>query len=332
MSAFAQCHPHEAFCAYTHGLRHKWAYLARTVPNIDHLFKPLETLLHQRFLPVLTNRPPTDEFERKLHSLPPRLGSLGITDPTTLKKEYSYSVKVTAPIVGLITSKADSAGSNGRQSRTSTVVTEPRLLKREVVREKAKDVQTEAQELSNQLTEPLKRAMLLAQERGASSWLTALPPQYQGFNLHKGAFRDALAIRYGWELSQVPSSCVCGNAFTIDHAMICRHGGYPTLRHNEIRDLTASLLSEVCSDVQTEPSLQPVAGERLPPSSNKKDDARLDIRARGFWCNDHPAAFFDVRVFHPNAASYRKSPIESVYRRHQSLKKQEYGPRVTNIE
>ena len=215
---------------------------------------------------MLTNRPPTDEFERKLHSLPPRLGGLGITEPTTLKKEYSYSVKVTAPIVDLIKSKTDNAGSNGRLSSTSTVVTEPRLLKREVVREKAKDVQTEAQELSNQLTEPLKRAMLLAQERGASSWLTALPLQDQGFNLHKGAFRDALAIRYGWELSQVPSSCVCGNAFTIDHAMICRHGGYPTLRHNEIRDLTASLLSEVCSDVQTEPSLQPVAGERLPSS------------------------------------------------------------------
>ena len=114
--------------------------------------------------------------------------------------------------------------------------------------------------------------------------------------------------------------------------MICRHGGYSTLRHNEIRELTASLLSEVCSDVQTEPSLQPVAGERLPLSSNKKDDARLDIRARGFWCNDHQAAFFDVRVFHPNAASYRKSPIESVYRRHQSLKKQEYSPRVTHVE
>ena len=34
----------------------------------------------------------------------------------------------------------------------------------------------------------------LVQEKGASSWLTALPIQEQGFSLHKTAFRDALAL------------------------------------------------------------------------------------------------------------------------------------------
>ena len=35
------------------------------------------------------------------------------------------------------------------------------------------------------------------------------------------------------------------------------------IRHNENRDLTASLLSEVCSDIRVEPALQPVEGEPL---------------------------------------------------------------------
>ena len=35
------------------------------------------------------------------------------------------------------------------------------------------------------------------------------------------------------------------------------------MRHNGIRDLTANLLSEVCSDVQIEPDLQPLTGEIL---------------------------------------------------------------------
>ena len=38
--------------------------------------------------------------------------------------------------------------------------------------------------------------MDLSQEKGASSWLTALPVEDFGFVLHKGAFCDALALWY----------------------------------------------------------------------------------------------------------------------------------------
>ena len=33
------------------------------------------------------------------------------------------------------------------------------------------------------------------------------------------------------------------------------------IRHNEIRDITASLLTEVCPNVAIEPPLQPLSGE-----------------------------------------------------------------------
>ena len=35
---------------------------------------------------------------------------------------------------------------------------------------------------------------------------------------------------------------------------ICSHGGYLILRHNENRDITAQLTSEVCPNVATEPA------------------------------------------------------------------------------
>ncbi len=79
--------------------------------------------------------------------------------------------------------------------------------------------------------------------------------------------------------------------------MICHMGGFPTIRHNEIRDitaslLTASLLTEVCHNVATEPPLQPLTGELFSASSvNTSNHARPDIRARGFW-NNHQDAFF----------------------------------------
>ena len=40
--------------------------------------------------------------------------------------------------------------------------------------------------------------------------------------------------------------------------MICSTGGFP---HNEVCDLTAQLLTEVCSSVSVEPPLQPLSGE-----------------------------------------------------------------------
>ena len=41
--------------------------------------------------------------------------------------------------------------------------------------------------------------------------------------------------------------------FNVEHALSCAKGGFPSLRHNEIRDITASLLTEVCSEVCAEP-------------------------------------------------------------------------------
>ena len=124
---------------------------------------------------------------------------------------------------------------------------------------------------------------MAASKKGASAWLTTLPIEEHGFALHKGAFRDALALCYGWPIRFRAEKCLCGAKFEPDHQMICRQGGYVSLRHNELRDLTASLMRKVCSDVSTEPMLQQVSGEHLPRSANKEDGARLDVRARGFW-------------------------------------------------
>ena len=121
------------------------------------------------------------------------------------------------------------------------------------------------------------------------------------FTLNKREFRDAIKLRCGW---LIPTVCVCGDLFDADHAMICMRGGYIIQRHNEIRDLEAEILRAVCTDVEMEPVLQEVKGKVLPRGANKAADARQDIRARGFWARKQ-SAFFDVRVCHPNADSYK---------------------------
>ena len=91
-----------------------------------------------------------------------------------------------------------------------------------------------------------QRALDLATKTGSSAWLTVLPFQDLGFNLNRREFRDA---------EDIPSTCACGEAFTVDHSMICKVGGFITQRQNELRDLEAEFLSMVCSDVEIEPVL-----------------------------------------------------------------------------
>ena len=85
--------------------------------------------------------------------------------------------------------------------------------------------------------------------------------------------------------------------------MSCKKGRIVSIRHNDLRDITARIVSEVCKDTEIEPKLLPSFGEELHGrTTNRSNEARLDIRARGFW-EKGQQAFFDVRVFDTNASS-----------------------------
>ena len=153
-----------------------------------------------------------------------------------------------------------------------------------------KEQESQVVTLYQQLLEQLQQAVACAREKGASSWLSALPIAEHGFALHKGAFRDVLCLRYGWHPGHLPTECACGRRFTVDHALSCPCGGFQSLRHNGIRDVTADLLNEICHNVSTELELQPLSGESLiPRTANSQDGARLDVKAQGFW-RERPAS------------------------------------------
>ena len=119
----------------------------------------------------------------------------------------------------------------------------------------------------------------------------------------------------------------------MDHALSCPKGGLPSLRHNEIRDLTARLLTEVCHQVQVEPELQPVSNPDTfsHATANSQEGARLDIVMNGFWGGRSERCFVDVRVFNPYAQSNVNS-ISAAYRRHENIKRRAYGQRVWEVE
>ena len=326
LSKTAATQPHAAYAAFTHGLSSKWTFLSRTVPDIQDLLKPLENAIRQHFLPAITGQDALNDTQRELMALPVRLGGLGITNPCHQSTaQYDASAKITAPLATLIQQQSRCYPPEAKSAQMS--------LKKSTRTQRRHQEQATADALKDVLPSNLKRAMDVSTEKGASSWLTTLPIAEHGFALHKGAFRDALCLRYGWRPQQLPSHCVCGAQFSIEHALNCPCGGFPSIRHNEIRDITAELMSEVCHGVGTEPELQPVTDEQLSHrSANRNDGARLDVVAENFWGRDRQRAFFDVRIFNPFAPSHRNTPLASCYRRNEAEKRRSYDERVREVE
>ena len=83
--------------------------------------------------------------------------------------------------------------------------------------------------------------------------------------------------------------------------------------------------------IPTVPLRVDVTGEMLPRGANKAPDARLDIRARSFWAREQ-SPFFDARVCHPNADSYKSLTTEQIYKLHENGKKRLYSSRVLEVE
>lgn len=324
LADIAASQPQAAYCALNQGLKHRWSYLSRTTENISELLQPIEETIRHKVIPAIIGKSNINDIERKLLALPARLGGLGID----ILPEIADQLHVTSRA---ISQPLKDAIRNGKGNEDLIDAEQDKA--RKSVKEKSRSQQKRmAAEICDQLPSTMKKAVELAQEKGASVWLTVMPIEEHGFALHKGAFRDAMALRYGWRPQGMPSTCICGKQNDVSHALSCARGGYVIMRHNEIRDATATLLREVTSSVEVEPTLQPITGERMNHQSAKMDDnCRLDVKCRGFWSGSQDA-FFDVRVFNPLASSHQSASIQAIYKAQEQEKKRAYDQRVREIE
>ena len=285
LAEFAQSHPQASYVAYTFGLRHRWKYYLRTLPNIEDLLEPLERAISDALIPSMVDHKCT-QIERDIPSLPVRLGGLGFTNPTqSANSEFQASVNVTAPLAERIISQLHEPPDEAKVT----------LLQQKANKEKEERLLKRSDEWRDSLRERTKRAISLAKGKGASNWLTVIPNKDMECDLNEREFKDAIHLRYDWEITSIPTVCVCGDRFSVDHAMICERGGFIIQRYNELRDHEADLLDLVCNGVETDPVLQEISGETLNSGANLACDARLDIHARGFW-ERQKSTFFDEYV------------------------------------
>jgi len=192
----------------------------RTMPKINIELQSLEDAIRLELIPALTGQNHLSDELCNFLALPTRTGDLGLNNPVQEADiRFQTSVKVTAPLVRLVL----------QQSRVypTEAMAEVSEIKSKICQEKQSKLASTEASVFETLPNSLKRAKELASEKGASSWLTALSITDHGFCLHKGAFHDAFCLRCKWTPPLLPSSCVCGSSFQVDHA-IC--GQFLTIR------------------------------------------------------------------------------------------------------
>lgn len=318
LSRIAITQPQEAYTCYISGYQHRFSYFVRTIPGIEKFLDPVEDVIRHQFIPAITDGHVVNDEERMLMSLPPRLGGLGLKNiceyaPVELENSKQLTYLLQKEIVGKID---DDSG------KTIAVIKSER---RQQNKEKL-------ELLRANMNEEQKRINDVNMMVGASNWLTSLPIKELMYDLNKEQFRDALRIRYNWALPRLPSDCACGSKFNVTHALSCKKGGFITMRHNEVRDITSVFLNEVCKDVRREPMLIQLDGEQIQPrSANRSQEARLDISAIGFWTPGQ-RVFLDIRVFDLNARRYQGLELNKCFKRNEDEKKRQYNERVLDVD
>jgi len=101
-------------------------------------------------------------------------------------EEYTASTKVTAPLAEQIVSQTHELPND------HTV----RSLQQEARKENQQRLCEKFEEVKNDLPHRTKRAVDVATEKGASSWLTVLPIKDMDLTLNKREFKDAIHLKY----------------------------------------------------------------------------------------------------------------------------------------
>ena len=325
LSKIAKFAPQEAYTCFIRGYKHKLCYSMRTLPDLKFHLERLDDVITAEFIPSITGGGINVKAEeRELFALPTSLGGLGIP---IFHKQCDIEFKNSE----MLTNKLCADIINQVSFDTTPDTNTQRKIKSQITAEKVKRNNDNQQRLFAEMSIEKRRLCEINSEKGSSIWLTTLPIKEEGYSLDKNTFWDLLKIRYGKELNHLPEICACGAKFNIQHALSCKNGGFVTLRHNILRDKTASLLTEVCKDVKIEPQLHTLTGETINTATNDSEEARLDVSARGFWVPGQKA-FFDIRVFNPLARRYGNQNLKKAYDNNEKEKKRLYNERVLQCE
>ena len=172
LGQFALTSPQNAYACLTKGVQQKFSFLSRTTPSMNGVLDMVEEQL-RGVIPNIVGKEIIKE-EREIFSLNLRMVGLNIALPQNLDKNHEQSIELSSP---LASSNNDSFQIQQYElEQTKISLRQKADMQRALISKKSR--------IENNLPE-MKYTIQLASEKGAYSWLNALPLSKHGFDLAK---------------------------------------------------------------------------------------------------------------------------------------------------
>ena len=168
LATHAKKSPQNVYHALTKGVQHKLTFLSRTAPNLTDVFENSETNICEKLIPNMTGHNPPSTPVRELLALPLRNGELNIMTPDDRKNDLLWFKEVSHHL---------------SYEDATNVEYKPHKSIKIIKKQKTEFLKTKIDSLQMTLEANQQYSMALASEKGASSWLTALPLKRYGFDL-----------------------------------------------------------------------------------------------------------------------------------------------------
>ena len=167
LTQIAYTEPQAAYSASVAGFQHKLTYHIRTIPEMSNLLAPLDQVINDKFIPAITNSHHCSLEERILLSLPVRLGRMSIPIFADISdREFSNSKLACQQLSRNVKEQNEKYQFDAKMhQQTKNNIAKSRDITYKHFQEQIR---------INMSTEE-KHANHLAQMKGASSWLNALP-------------------------------------------------------------------------------------------------------------------------------------------------------------
>ncbi|XP_022802897.1 uncharacterized protein LOC111340333 [Stylophora pistillata] len=181
LAEIAKSQPHAAYIVFTKGYKSKFTYCMQTIESFEEYVDPVQQFIDEMYLPIPFGQaePLPDELS-KLMTLTPAQGRLGIPDLITeAPQQYSASKLFTRQHVESIKSQSEIINTN--EQLVEELMRDLQSLKAENTRSKIKSINASLDPELLCLTQQ-------AGDKGASSWLNAIPLKDQGLAVNNQEF------------------------------------------------------------------------------------------------------------------------------------------------
>ena len=178
LSEIAKSQPHAPYIAFTKGFNSKFTYFMRTIEPFEVYVDPIQEMIEDLLLPTLFDQSePLPNEVRGLATLATGQGGLGIPDlKSKAPQQFAPSRLITTAHVDSITSQS-SIMVPGERS-TEELKRHQQSLKRASAKDKMDSI-------DSSLSPGLLRLVNQSRDKGASSWLNAMPLADKGLALNK---------------------------------------------------------------------------------------------------------------------------------------------------